>query len=277
MKQKTIKLIVIQLIILIAFPTIFWKLYNLRYTNTVHDFEYLTALVPEEIIHYQERYKARWKYFVAAASLCRFEESKPGGRPEKLKEDEAEKAEYYSELILSRLKNETAETIDLKDIEKKYAEKFYTYLEILNTYNYYDNGMYIFPISIPSYYEDTFGADREGGKRIHQGTDLFNLKGTKIVSACDGVIERLGWNRLGGERVGIRGQDKNYYYYAHLDQINDDLYVGKEVSAGEYLGTMGNTGDAVTTPDHLHFGIELPNRQWINPYPFLKVWDYYTL
>lgn len=104
---------------------------------------------------------------------------------------------------------------------------------------------------------------------------MFNKKGTNIISVSTGTIEQLGWNRLGGERVGIRGSDGNYYYYAHLDTINSSLSINKQVNKGDLLGTMGNTGDAVTTPDHLHFGIELPNGKWINPFPYLKVWEYY--
>ena len=81
---------------------------------------------------------------------------------------------------------------------------------------------------------------------------------------------------MGGERVGIRGDDGNYYYYAHLQIIATSLVKGKRVQAGDFLGTMGHTGVALTTPDHLHLGIELPNGQWINPYPFLGVWQYWN-
>ena len=147
--------------------------------------------------------------------------------------------------------------------------------EILNKYPYYHPNKYRYPVIGTTWFEDSFGADREGGKRRHEGTDLFGKEGTPIVSICGGKVEQLGWNRLGGERVGIRGDDENYYYYAHLQYISTSLVKGKRVQAGESLGTMGHTGDALTTPDHLHFGIELPNGQWINPYPFLEVWQYW--
>jgi murein DD-endopeptidase MepM/ murein hydrolase activator NlpD len=146
--------------------------------------------------------------------------------------------------------------------------------EILNKYTYYHPDKYRFPVIGTTWFEDSFGADREGGKRRHEGTDLFAKEGTPIVSICGGKVEQLGWNRLGGERVGIRGDDGNYYYYAHLQYISTSLVKGKRVEEGWALGTMGHTGVALTTPDHLHFGIELPNGQWINPYPFLEVWQY---
>jgi len=145
--------------------------------------------------------------------------------------------------------------------------------EILNNYAYYQPNKYSFPVIGTTWFQDSFGADREGGKRRHEGTDLFGKEGIPIVSVCGGKVEQLGWNRLGGERVGIRGDDGNYYYYAHLQYISASLVKGNRVQVGEPLGTMGHTGDALTTPDHLHLGIELPNGQWINPYPFLEVWQ----
>ena len=142
-------------------------------------------------------------------------------------------------------------------------------------YTYYRPNKYTFPVIGTTWYEDSFGAHREGGKRKHEGTDLFGKEGIPIISVCGGKVEQIGWNRLGGERVGVRGDDGNYYYYAHLQFISSSLIKGKRVEAGEPLGTMGHTGDALTTPDHLHFGIELPNSQWINPYTFLAVWQYW--
>jgi len=147
--------------------------------------------------------------------------------------------------------------------------------EILKKYPYYQPNKYTFPVIGTTWFEDSFGSDREGGKRRHEGTDLFGKEGTPIVSICGGKIEQLGWNRLGGERVGVRGDDGNYYYYAHLQYISSSLAKGKRIEVGEPVGSMGHTGDALTTPDHLHFGIELSNGQWINPYPFLAVWQYW--
>ncbi|KGP76594.1 metalloendopeptidase [Desulfosporosinus sp. Tol-M] len=165
--------------------------------------------------------------------------------------------------------------LDWGAIPQKNQKIVQRHWEILRKYTYYQPGKYRFPVIGKTWFEDSFGADREGGKRRHEGTDLFSKEGTPIVSICRGRVEQLGWNRLGGERVGIRGDDGNYYYYAHLQYISPALVKGQQVQAGDPLGTMGHTGDALTTPDHLHFGIELPNGQWINPYPFLAVWQYW--
>ena len=87
---------------------------------------------------------------------------------------------------------------------------------------------------------------QEGGKRLHEGVDLLQ-KRYKNNQCLFRQSRKIGWNRLGGERVGVRGND-GCYYYAHLDMINEQLYVGKKIRKGELIGTMGNTGDAITTP-----------------------------
>ncbi|MGI6119963.1 MAG: M23 family metallopeptidase [Desulfosporosinus sp.] len=165
--------------------------------------------------------------------------------------------------------------LDWGSIPQDVQKNVQRHREILMKYPYYQPNKYKFPVIGDTWFINTFGAEREGGKRKHEGTDLFGKEGNPIVSVCGGRVEQLGWNRLGGERVGIRGDDGNYYYYAHLQYISPSLVKGQRVQMGDYLGTMGHTGDAITTPDHLHFGIELPNGQWINPYPFLVVWQYW--
>ena len=182
--------------------------------------------------------------------------------------------EKEAQPLIDQLKNSVHfSDINWKGLPKNTRDIVRRRLEILNKLTYYHPEKYLFPVIGTTWFEDSYGADREGGKRRHEGTDLFGKEGTPIVSICGGKVEQLGWNRLGGERVGIRGDDGNYYYYAHLQYISTSLIKGKRVQTGEPLGTMGHTGDALSTPDHLHFGIELPNGQWINPYPFLAVWQ----
>lgn len=176
-------------------------------------------------------------------------------------------------LVAQLKKGRAFEKLDWAVIQPDKAKlvKYRRYL--LLRYPYYKPNEFVFPVPAKSWYENSFGANREGGKRQHEGTDLFSPEGTPIISVCAGKVERLGWNRLGGERVGIRGEDGNYYYYAHLETLDARLREGMRVEKGQALGTMGHTGDALTTPDHLHFGIELPNGEWLNPFPFLKVWE----
>ena len=47
------------------------------------------------------------------------------------------------------------------------------------------------------------------------------------------------------------------------------LRVGQEVWTDTMLGFVGNTGNAITTPPHLHFGV-YEGREAINPFSLLR-------
>lgn len=99
-----------------------------------------------------------------------------------------------------------------------------------------------------------WGDSRDGGKRKHQEVDIFAPKGTPLLAVCDGYITNTGNTRLGGKVVWLASKDFKYnYYYAHLD--SQMVSRGKFVKKGDIIGTVGNTGNARTTPPHLHFGI----------------------
>jgi murein DD-endopeptidase MepM/ murein hydrolase activator NlpD/SH3-like domain-containing protein len=113
-----------------------------------------------------------------------------------------------------------------------------------------------------------WGASREGGKRRHEGIDIFARKGTPVVAATDGVVSNVGTTRLGGKVVWVINKNLQAVYYAHLDK--QLVKVGQVVKEGDVLGTVGNTGNARYTPAHLHFGVY---RGWggaTNPLPYVK-------
>lgn len=104
--------------------------------------------------------------------------------------------------------------------------------------------------SIGSFY----GAPRDGGKRSHEGVDIFAKKGTPIIAPTDGYVSRVGNNNLGGKVVWMQDTKRGHaYYFAHLD--SQVVTTGTKVKQGDTLGTVGNTGNARFTPAHLHFGI----------------------
>ncbi len=123
-----------------------------------------------------------------------------------------------------------------------------------------------------------------GGSRVHEGCDIMatvNERGIyPVYSASDGVVEKVGWLKLGGYRIGIRSEHGVYFYYAHLAEYAKEFEVGETVSAGTLLGFMGDTGysDIEGTtgnfPVHLHFGIYFNNETGeefsVNPYPLLR-------
>ena len=113
-----------------------------------------------------------------------------------------------------------------------------------------------------------WGDSRDGGKRSHEGIDIFAPKKTPVVAIADGYISSVKNGGLGGKTVNLRPTGTNYsLYYAHLDEqlVTEGQYVKK----GEVLGTVGNTGNARTTPPHLHFGIYTYGGA-IDPLPFVN-------
>ncbi|HEX3160161.1 MAG TPA: M23 family metallopeptidase [Gemmatimonadaceae bacterium] len=113
-----------------------------------------------------------------------------------------------------------------------------------------------------------FGADRDGGRRAHHGIDIFAPRGTPAVAALDGVIRSTNPNRLGGNVVWLYdAEGRQSLYYAHLDTVL--VSAGTPVRAGDTLGLVGNSGNARTTPPHLHFGIYQRGSGPVNPFPFV--------
>jgi murein DD-endopeptidase MepM/ murein hydrolase activator NlpD len=114
--------------------------------------------------------------------------------------------------------------------------------------------------------QSIFGDERDAGARSHQGVDIFVPRGTPVVAVTSGVA-RTGTNNLGGNVVWLQDAgDGRSFYYAHLDRWAIDGFA--RVQAGDVLGFVGNTGNARSTPPHLHFGIY--DRGAIDPLPFLR-------
>jgi murein DD-endopeptidase MepM/ murein hydrolase activator NlpD len=115
---------------------------------------------------------------------------------------------------------------------------------------------------------NSWGDPRDGGARKHKGIDIFAPKGTDIVAVTDGIISYIGDQPKGGHCLWLTTENGASFYYAHLDRWAAGLFEGMEVHTGDLLGYVGNTGNARTTPSHLHFGIN-ENDEMVNPYPIL--------
>jgi murein DD-endopeptidase MepM/ murein hydrolase activator NlpD len=100
----------------------------------------------------------------------------------------------------------------------------------------------------------TFGAPR-GSDRRHEGLDIFAARGTPVRSTTRGVVIAIRDRGPGGRQVWVYGPAGERHYYAHLDDWAPALAEGDVVEAGAPLGMVGNTGNARTTPPHLHYGI----------------------
>jgi murein DD-endopeptidase MepM/ murein hydrolase activator NlpD len=119
---------------------------------------------------------------------------------------------------------------------------------------------------------DFFDGDRHKG---HPGHDIFirdrdqdgiddsTGKSVNVISASSGIIVSVNpdWEPSspirGGNYIWIYEPIKSrYYYYAHLNEIL--VKIGRIVSRGERIGTVGRTGKnayPMRSPTHLHFAV----------------------
>ncbi|WP_161888219.1 peptidoglycan DD-metalloendopeptidase family protein [Pontibacter russatus] len=113
-----------------------------------------------------------------------------------------------------------------------------------------------------------WGDPRDGGARLHEGVDIFAPRGTPAIASTEGVITRVNVTPRGGKVVWLSDISRRQnLYYAHLD--SQLVAPGQRVQIGDTLGLIGNTGNAITTAPHLHFGIYRSGRGATNPYPYL--------
>lgn len=138
------------------------------------------------------------------------------------------------------------------------------------------------PIRYNYSYRSTWGDARGwGGRRIHEGTDVFADYGVPVLATSYGVVEMKGWNRYGGWRVGIRDVRNTYHYYGHLNGFAKNLREGMVVKPGEVIGSVGSSGygppgTAGKFPPHLHYGMYKDNGRTeysFDPYAYLRIWE----
>ena len=120
-----------------------------------------------------------------------------------------------------------------------------------------------------------FGVPRSGG-RTHEGFDIVAACGTPLVAVRGGRVLRRGYDPvLYGNYLLIHGEgEQRSYLYAHMPHPAA-VHPGERVWAGERVGAVGETGNAITVGCHLHFEIHAEGRP-IDPEPFLQRWDAYS-
>lgn len=124
----------------------------------------------------------------------------------------------------------------------------------------------------------------------YAATDIFLGCGSLLVSPVNGILLEVrrvdSWSAeadnpatRGGRSISILGDDGVRYYMAHFDEVEPSLEPGIRVSAGQAVGTMGETGRSSAC--HLHFSISppCPGKEWsvrrgvVWPYPYLDAWE----
>ena len=144
-----------------------------------------------------------------------------------------------------------------------------------------------FPVEGEHHFWDTFWAARSHG--IHHGQDIMADKMVPVVAAATGTVRYVNWssraNDLNPERcctVAIRHDDGWETWYIHLNNdtpgtddgkawgIADGILPGTRVQAGQLIGWVGDSGNAETTPPHLHFELRDPFGTVVNPAQALR-------
>jgi murein DD-endopeptidase MepM/ murein hydrolase activator NlpD len=120
----------------------------------------------------------------------------------------------------------------------------------------------------------TFGKVRSSGRKPHQGWDLYADVGTPVYSVADGQVEYVENRgdyglqicvRLGGPQCSSMDALARRFlaaslhaFYAHLSLSL--VRTGDLVREGQTIGLSGNSGNARTTPPHLHFEVRTQAR-----------------
>ncbi len=120
--------------------------------------------------------------------------------------------------------------------------------------------------------QSVYGDPRDGGDRAHHGVDIFAPRGTPTLAAAAGRVTRVRTTPRGGNVVWLRDEARGLsLYYAHLDR--QAVSSGQRVQVGDTVGFVGNTGNARTTPPHLHFGIYRRGEGPSDPDPWVRAWE----
>jgi peptidoglycan LD-endopeptidase LytH len=126
------------------------------------------------------------------------------------------------------------------------------------------------------------------GGHSYPAIDIFGRRGMSFVAPVSGVVEDIQkideWDagapdleKKGGRWVSFIGDDGFRYYGSHLESVSEQIYLGQHIKAGEFLGRLGDSGNAAGKPIHLHFGVSYASSPYnwktrrgeIEPYHFL--------
>lgn len=131
---------------------------------------------------------------------------------------------------------------------------------------------FVFPVYGKHSFSDDWGAPRQD-TGIHQGNDIFAATGTPAVAVCDGTLHRVGTRPVPGNRLWVKCNTGDAFFYGHLSAFASDAHSGARVGAGQVVGFVGSTGDAEQTPPHVHFEVHPGDAKAVDPYPFLRAWE----
>lgn len=140
------------------------------------------------------------------------------------------------------------------------TRKFYRFQSGDGSVDYYDqNGksakQFLLRNPVPNgVFRSPFGMRRHpilGYSRMHTGVDWSAPRGTPIIAAGNGVVEKAGWANGYGNQTLIRHANGYVSSYNHQNAIARGVKVGARVRQGQVIGYVGSTG--LSTGPHLHY------------------------
>jgi peptidoglycan LD-endopeptidase LytH len=122
------------------------------------------------------------------------------------------------------------------------------------------NPFRVFPVAGAG--AEDFGGDWHAPRvgHLHQGTDIFAPSGTPIYAPFGGTYER-GSGGIAGNYIRVQNPQRGSMFGAHLSAFPEELQEGARVRPGDVLGFVGQTGNARSTPPHLHFEYRRPGAE----------------
>jgi len=103
---------------------------------------------------------------------------------------------------------------------------------------------------------------------FHSGMDISNGVNTPIQATANGTVESAGWQAGYGNTVVIRHSPELETLYGHMNTFAPGIKGGQEVSRGDIIGYMGQSGRA--TGVHLHYEVRVGGRP-TNPQPYMRL------
>lgn len=107
-------------------------------------------------------------------------------------------------------------------------------------------------------------------EHYHTGIDISNRIGTPIRATADGIVKFVGWLEGYGKAIVIEHKFGYTTVYGHLSVFK--VKRGQNVSRGDVIGLMGNTG--TSTGPHLHYEVWKDGKLQ-NPIRYVNIEDFF--
>lgn len=118
------------------------------------------------------------------------------------------------------------------------------------------------------------GRSKTYGSGGHRGVDIGATEGQEVYAVETGILYRQ-WDDVDdapGLAWGLWSVTDTKYRYFHLASFAEGLAIGDEVTEGQLIGYVGDTGNASPGGWHLHFEIQPgPDYDSVDPVPLLDI------